>query len=105
MKFSIQSLYTWYRDTLRNPKYRWWIIIGTFVYLLSPIDISPDFIPIAGQLDDVVVLTLLVSEVSQMLIDYAKIRKGSTVSDYATPTENTSTKTNHTVDVEAVSMK
>lgn len=106
MKFSIQSLYTWYRDTLRNPKYRWWIIIGTFVYLLSPIDISPDFIPIAGQLDDVVVLTLLVSEVSQMLIDYGKTRKGSTVSDYASDSQNTSTSTtNHTVDVEAVSMK
>ncbi|MFM2065069.1 MAG: hypothetical protein RLZZ507_4740, partial [Cyanobacteriota bacterium] len=25
MSFSIQSLYTWYRNVLRNPKYRWWV--------------------------------------------------------------------------------
>ena len=94
-----QSIYSWYRNTLRNPKYRWWMILGTLVYILSPIDIAPDFIPIIGQIDDVVVLTLLVSEVSQLLIDAAKARKGETV---AYTTENT---TEQTVDVDAVSVK
>jgi len=99
--FSIQSLYNWYRNTIRNPKYRWWIILGTALYLISPIDIAPDFIPIIGQIDDVVLLTLLVSEVSQLLIDGAKSRKGVSETVASTP-ENPS---DNTVDVDAVSVK
>lgn len=99
--FSIQSLYNWYRNTIRNPKYRWWIILGTALYLISPIDIAPDFIPIIGQIDDVVLLTLLVSEVSQLLIDGAKARKGVSETVAANP-ENPS---DNTVDVDAVSVK
>ena len=94
-----QSIYNWYRNTLRNPKYRWWVILGSLLYIASPIDISPDFIPIIGQIDDVVILTLLVSEVSQLLIDTAKARKGETV---VSSTENV---TDQTVDVDAVSVK
>jgi uncharacterized membrane protein YkvA (DUF1232 family) len=94
-----QSIYNWYRNTLRNPKYRWWMILGSLLYIVSPIDISPDFLPIIGQIDDVVILTLLVSEVSQLLIDTAKARKGETVA----PT--TDSATDKTVDVDAVSVK
>ncbi|MEW6493900.1 MAG: YkvA family protein [Cyanobacteriota bacterium] len=94
-----QSIYNWYRNALRNPKYRWWIILGSLLYVVSPIDISPDFIPIIGQIDDVVILTLLVSEVSQLLIDAAKSRKGEAV---PSNTENPAKKT---VDVDAVSVQ
>lgn len=97
-----QSIYNWYRNTLRNPKYRWWVILGSLLYIASPIDISPDFIPIIGQIDDVVILTLLVSEVSQLLIDTAKARKGETV---VSSSENTTDQTDKTVDVDAVSVK
>jgi uncharacterized membrane protein YkvA (DUF1232 family) len=97
--FSIQSIYNWYRNTIRNPKYRWWIILGTVLYIFSPIDIAPDFIPVIGQIDDIAILTLLVSEVSQLLIDKAKSRKGETV---ASVTDNGS---ENTVDVDAVSVK
>ena len=69
------SLYNWYRNTLRHPQYRWWLILGTVAYLLSPIDISPDFIPIAGQIDDVMLATLLVTEVSQLIIEKFKARQ------------------------------
>ncbi|MBD2362240.1 DUF1232 domain-containing protein [Anabaena minutissima FACHB-250] len=99
MNFSIQSLYNWYRGLLRNPKYRWWVILGTIVYILSPIDIAPDFLPVVGQLDDVLVLTILVTELSGLVIDGWKTRKGET---------NTSTDSNpsdNTVDVDAVSVK
>jgi uncharacterized membrane protein YkvA (DUF1232 family) len=97
--FSIQSLYNWYRNTIRNPRYRWWMILGTMLYLFSPIDIAPDFIPIIGQLDDVMLLTLLVSEVSQLLVDKVKARQGeAAVAD----TNNSAEKT---VDVDAVSVK
>jgi uncharacterized membrane protein YkvA (DUF1232 family) len=75
MSNPVQSLYNWYRNTLRNPKYRWWLILGTALYVISPIDIAPDFIPIIGQIDDVVIVTLLVSEVSQLLIDRIKAKQ------------------------------
>lgn len=94
-----QSIYNWYRNTLRNPKYRWWMILGSLLYIFSPIDISPDFIPFIGQIDDVLILTLLVSEVSQLLIDAAKSRKGEVVS--SSP-ENPAEKT---VEVDAVSVQ
>jgi uncharacterized membrane protein YkvA (DUF1232 family) len=95
--FGAQSVYDWYRETIRNPKYRWWIILGTVAYILSPIDIAPDFIPVIGQLDDVLLMTLLVSEVSQVLIDRVKTMKGKSATD-----ENVSA--NNPVEVNAVSV-
>lgn len=107
MKFSIQSVYEWYRGLIRNPKYRWWVLIGTLVYFVSPIDVIPDIFPIVGQVDDVFVLTLLVSEFSQLLIEGFKSRKGVTQTD--TPTadsaEKQATKSADTIDVDAVSVK
>ncbi|GGA00432.1 YkvA family protein [Okeania sp. KiyG1] len=106
MSFSIQSLYTWYRNTIRNPKYRWWIIAGTLAYVLSPFDISPDFIPIAGQIDDIAIVTLLVAEVSQMAVEFIKLRRGK--KDVAVApdiNDKDSTTTDTTVDVDAVSVK
>jgi uncharacterized membrane protein YkvA (DUF1232 family) len=104
MNFSIQSLYNWYRNLLRNPKYRWWVIIGTLAYLISPIDIAPDFIPVVGQIDDVLLLTLLVSEVSGLVIDGWKARKGN-VDTEADNTAEDSTATANTIDIDAVSVK
>ncbi|MDJ0733002.1 MAG: YkvA family protein [Nostocaceae cyanobacterium] len=105
MKFSIESLYTWYRNLLRNPKYRWWVILGTAVYLLSPIDIAPDFLPIVGQVDDVLLLTLLITEVSGLVIEGFKARQGN-VDPQATNSTVDSTGTGNTViDVDAVSVK
>jgi uncharacterized membrane protein YkvA (DUF1232 family) len=66
MNFSIQSIYNWYRDLLRNPKYRWWVVVGSLLYLVSPIDISPDVFPIIGWLDDGIIISLLIAEVSQI---------------------------------------
>ncbi|BAZ33065.1 hypothetical protein NIES4074_55750 [Cylindrospermum sp. NIES-4074] len=104
MNFSIQSLYAWYRNLLRNPKYRWWVIIGTLAYLISPIDIAPDFIPIIGQVDDVLLLTLLVSEVSGLVIEGWKARKGD-VDTTAPNTTEDFTSTANTIDVDATSVK
>jgi uncharacterized membrane protein YkvA (DUF1232 family) len=109
MKFSIQSVYNWYRSTIRNPKYRWWVVLGTLVYFISPIDLIPDiFFPVVGELDDVFLLTLLVTEVSQMLIEGFKARKG-TIDNQATnqatgSSENPAPQAN-TIDVDAVSVK
>lgn len=106
MKFSIQSVYSWYRNLLRNPKYRWWVILGTLLYFVSPLDIVPDFLPIVGELDDVFLLTLLVSEVSQLVIEGFKARQGNNVVDSEAPkTAESSTSTGNTIDVDAVSVK
>ncbi len=67
MNFSIQSIYNWYRDLLRNPKYRWWVIGASVVYIVSPIDISPDVFPVVGWIDDGIVISLLIAEVSQIV--------------------------------------
>lgn len=75
MKFNLSSLYTWYTNGIRNPQYRLWVILGTLVYLISPIDISPDIIPIAGQIDDFVIVSIMLSEVSQLLLGAMKNKK------------------------------
>lgn len=103
MNFSIQSLYNWYRNTIRNPKYRWWLILGSLLYLFSPIDIAPDFIPVIGWIDDGVILTLLVSEVSQMLA--ARLKSRDEVATEASVASAGDTSSSDTVDVKAVPIK
>ena len=66
MNFNIHSLHNWYRSLLQNPKYRWWVVAASVVYLVSPIDIAPDFIPFVGLIDDTLIISLLVSEVAQV---------------------------------------
>ncbi|NJL65507.1 MAG: DUF1232 domain-containing protein [Methylacidiphilales bacterium] len=104
MKFSLEALYNWYRGLLRNPKYRWWVVFGTFLYFVSPIDIAPDVFPIVGQIDDVLLLTLLVSEVSQIAIEGFKARKGSTESTTTNASEQSTSKA-VSIDVDAVSVE
>jgi uncharacterized membrane protein YkvA (DUF1232 family) len=76
MNFSIQSLYNWYRGMLQNPKYRWWVVLASIAYVVSPIDLSPDVFPIVGWLDDSIIIGLLVSEVSQVVTAKLKERSG-----------------------------
>jgi uncharacterized membrane protein YkvA (DUF1232 family) len=104
MKFSIQSLYTWYRNTLRNPKYRWWVILGTLVYFISPFDVVPDIFPIVGELDDVFLMTLLVSEVSQLVIEGFQARKGNVDAKTVNTTDDSPANAN-TIDIDSVSVK
>ena len=100
MNFSIESVYAWYRGLLRNPKYRWWVILGTALYFVSPIDVIPDFFPIVGELDDIFLLTLLVSEVSQLVIEGVKARKTNKNTEDASAATTPST-----VDIDAISVK
>jgi uncharacterized membrane protein YkvA (DUF1232 family) len=44
------------------------------LYLVSPIDFVPDFIPVLGWLDDIVVIPLLVSWIVSLLPQPAPVR-------------------------------
>ena len=48
---------------LRHPQAPTWLKLGTLgvlLYVLSPIDLLPDFIPVLGLVDDVVMVPVLV---------------------------------------------
>ncbi|MGD1928172.1 MAG: YkvA family protein [Leptolyngbyaceae cyanobacterium] len=92
-----QSFYTWYKQTMRHPKYRWLLIGGTLVYLISPIDIAPDFIPVIGWIDDAAIATLLVAELSQVFLGYLN-QRGNPVKSDVQDAHNIDVKT---IDVES----
>lgn len=75
MKSLVKSFYNWYSSKLKHPKYRWLIILGTLIYLFSPFDIFPDFLPIVGWIDDGVVLALMTTELSRLALDYRQSRR------------------------------
>ncbi|MDF5719875.1 MAG: DUF1232 domain-containing protein [Rhizonema sp. PD37] len=67
----IKLVYSLYRNALRSSKYRWWIIGGTFLWLVSPINT----IPAVGEIDDAIVLTILATEMSQIALESVKNHK------------------------------
>jgi uncharacterized membrane protein YkvA (DUF1232 family) len=95
----VKTLYNWYHSALFNPRYRWWVILGTLIYLLSPLDISPDIFPIAGQIDDFMILTLLLSEVFKMISQALQAPEIEPPTTRDAGDENSTT-----IDVEAVSV-
>ena len=46
------------------------IIIGAILYVISPIDAIPDFIPIAGWIDDIAVVGWAMNSLSKVIADY-----------------------------------
>ena len=50
-----------------TPVYLKGLMLLVPAYLLSPIDLIPDFIPVAGWLDDAIVIPLLVSFIVRLL--------------------------------------
>jgi uncharacterized membrane protein YkvA (DUF1232 family) len=43
----------------RVARWRKWLLFAVIGYLLLPVDLVPDFIPVAGQLDDAIVVALV----------------------------------------------
>lgn len=84
------ALHNLYRKALKHTKYRWIVILGTLLYLVSPLDISPDVFPVLGWIDDGLVVSLLVTEMSQILAEQLKrkqpLSKESEVADAQTIT-------------------
>lgn len=57
LKRETYALYVAYRDP-RTPWYARVVVACVMAYALSPIDLIPDFVPILGYLDDVILLPL-----------------------------------------------
>lgn len=51
------------------PKKVKWLIVFTIGYAMSPIDLIPDFIPVLGYLDDIIILPFLISLAVKMIPD------------------------------------
>lgn len=100
MKFLVKPLHNLYRVVLRHPKYRWWVIAASLLYLIGPIDISPDVFPIVGWIDDGLIATLLVTEVSQLLVDRLKSKRTESSSNPSVANANTV----KTIDTKAVAI-
>ena len=101
------ALHNWYRKALKHSKYRWVVILGTLLYLASPLDISPDVFPVLGWIDDGLIASLLVTEVSQLMSEELKRRRNATSSSKTTTTEVETvidTDKVKTINVEAVSV-
>lgn len=64
-----QAFRNGYHSLVRHPKWRWWVVLGSLLYLVSPIDIFPDVLPLVGWVDDGLIATLAVTEISQLLLE------------------------------------
>lgn len=54
------------RDS-RTPKSAKWLLRFVFAYLLSPLDLIPDAIPIIGLIDDFVILPILIFIIHRLI--------------------------------------
>ncbi|MEO0490905.1 MAG: YkvA family protein [Cyanobacteria bacterium P01_A01_bin.123] len=100
-----QALYRWYRALIFNPRYRGWVILATVLYLVSPFDLSPDLLPVLGQIDDVALIMLLATSVYQWLIESTTNGGPNSVKPSTAETDSVSDETGPTIDVEAVSVE
>ncbi|WP_431804060.1 YkvA family protein [Halobacillus andaensis] len=61
----------WRKGSYRKvPKGSIIAILGGILYLLIPFDAIPDFIPVAGLIDDVYILNLVIKQVRSDIDDY-----------------------------------
>jgi uncharacterized membrane protein YkvA (DUF1232 family) len=57
LRLHLVALWTLYRHP-QTPRAVKWLTVAVLAYALSPIDLIPDFIPVLGLLDDLVLLPL-----------------------------------------------
>ncbi|MEL6353164.1 MAG: YkvA family protein [Cyanobacteria bacterium J06627_28] len=81
------TLHQLYSKALKHTKYRWVVILGTLLYLVSPLDISPDVFPVLGWIDDGVIVSLLVTEVSKIMSEELQRKRSATQAAQTIKTE------------------
>ena len=70
LKLLINLFKDWYNGTYREiPWYSIAAIILGFLYLISPIDLVPDMIPVLGQIDDVVIIRWILMHIAKRDLD------------------------------------
>lgn len=98
----MRFLFQGYRRLLTHPRYGIWVVIASLFYVVSPIDLSPDLLPLLGQIDDVALLVLLLSVASQWLSQqFSNGQEPESVTE--TTRENEAIR--ETVDVKAVEVE
>lgn len=50
------------------------LILGSLIYVASPIDLIPDLIPVVGSLDDIAILSLTVTQIKREITDFRRWR-------------------------------
>lgn len=66
LKRQVWALFLAFKDP-RTPLLARVVIIVAVAYAVSPIDLIPDFIPVLGQLDDLLILPLLIALAIRMI--------------------------------------
>jgi uncharacterized membrane protein YkvA (DUF1232 family) len=102
-----QFIHNTYQQLLKHSKYRWVVILGTLFYLFSPLDISPDVFPVLGWVDDGIIVSLLMTEVSQLMAQQLKTqrdRKSTSAQANTTQVADTSATSDTVIDVQAVTV-
>jgi len=67
----ILILYSAMRDT-RTPWYAKAMVVLVLAYIVSPIDIIPDFIPVIGLLDEVILVPIALAFIFKLIPDSVK---------------------------------
>jgi uncharacterized membrane protein YkvA (DUF1232 family) len=50
------------------------IIVGAILYVVSPIDAIPDFLPIIGWIDDIAIVGLAMNKLSNLIAEYKRFK-------------------------------
>lgn len=90
-----RRVFQWFVNLIRHSRYRWLVIFGSLIYLISPIDVIPDVLPLVGWIDDGALATIVITELTQLVLAERRKRTASQQSTVADP-QNESV-----VDVEA----
>lgn len=69
MKFKQRAKAVWKQVSGAPLRVRVVVFLGV-MYLMNPFDLIPDFIPFIGQLDDIIVVTLVTRYVKKHLPDF-----------------------------------